>query len=406
MFHSNVDNTEGAVPSEFDASTPVLVLGGKENSLSVVRNLSKKGISVACSGPSDCWGMNSRFCAARYPVPQRMEPKDYWFQLLLEPNSTQPRGQIILPGSDIALEFIAQHQEALSKIYKLDGGSTEQRRALLDKQTTLEMARDAGVGYPNFWHINSPADLEMIRDEINYPVMVKPRDSARFAREMGQKLFIVEAEFEELYAKVKQAVDAEHAVMVVEMIPGPDSLLSSYYTYMDTKGEPLFHFTKRIVRRYPVNRGNATFHATKWLPETAEAGLKFFRQTGFRGLGNIEFKLDQRDGALKIIEVNARFTAAEELAVKSGMPIDLIVYSHLTGQPNPPVAKYRENLNYLYFWRDLLAYLQLQKRGELSFRGWLMSIISVKSVSPLHMLTDPWPSIMAGVSLAKKALAR
>jgi len=404
MFHPQIERDPDIVPYKLDTSTPVLVLGGKENSLSVVRHLSSHGIAVACSGPSDCWGMNSRFCSARYLIPENMDPKAYWHDLLLGEQSTQKQGQIIL--SDAAIEFMALHHQELKKRYRLEGGSAEQRFDLLDKQKTLEMARDAGIGHPKFWQIDDVKDLKAIAGQISYPVMVKPRDSAKFSQDMGRKLFIVKTGFKELSERTEQALEAGHSVMIVEMIPGPDSLLSSYYTYIDDQGEALFHFTKRILRRFPVNRGGATFHTTKWLPETARAGLEFFRKTGFRGTGNIEFKLDKRDNKLKIIEVNARLTAAEELANKAGMPIDLIIYRQLTGQPIAAHDDYREDLNYLYFWRDALAFLQMHKSGELKLRDWLKSISSVKSISPLHSLNDPWPSVAAAYRLAKKALTR
>ena len=41
-----------------------------------------------------------------------------------------------------------------------------------------------------------------------------------------------------------------------------------------------------------VNRGGGCYHETKWLPETAELGRRFFTGIGFRGMGNIEFKRD------------------------------------------------------------------------------------------------------------------
>ncbi|VAW16128.1 hypothetical protein MNBD_ALPHA12-1278 [hydrothermal vent metagenome] len=406
MFSPPTKNDPDKNSCELDTTVPVLVLGGKENSLSVVRHLSSHGISVACSGPSDCWGMNSRFCSARYPVPENIDPKAYWHDLLLGSKSNQQQGQIILQGSDAAIEFVAQHYQELKKRYRLEGGSAEQRLALLDKQTTLEMARAAGIGCPEFWRIKSVNDLQAIADKISYPVMVKPRDSAKFSRDMGRKLFIVKTGFDELLARTKQAIEAGHSIMIVEMIPGPDSLLSSYYTYIDQDAKPLFHFTKRIFRRFPVNRGGATFHATKWLPQTAREGLDFFLKTGFRGTGNIEFKLDPRDNKLKIIEVNARLTAAEELAIRAGMPIDLIIYRQLTGQAIPDYENYHEGLNYLYLWRDALAFMQMRQSGDLSFGTWLKSITGVKSISPLHSLADPWPSMAAAHSLAKKALKR
>ena len=50
--------------------------------------------------------------------------------------------------------------------------------------------------------------------------------------------------------------------LLMEMIPGPDSVLCSYYTYIDDAGSPLFDFTKRIIRRGTKNMGIATYHIT------------------------------------------------------------------------------------------------------------------------------------------------
>ena len=72
--------------------------------------------------------------------------------------------------------------------------------------------------------------------------------------------------------------------------------------------------------------GNACYHISSWEPEAADLGEKFFRGINLRGLGNIEFKRDLRDGKLKVIECNARFTAAQELLNRSGMDISEIIY--------------------------------------------------------------------------------
>lgn len=390
--------------AKLDTSTPVMVLGGKENSLSIVRHLGRLGIAVSCSGPANSWGMYSRYCAARHPLAADRDAKAQWYELLLGEDAAQPDGQIVLPCSDEAIEFVADHHDALAARYRIEPASPRQRRALLDKQETLEMARQAGVGTPRFWKIAGTDDLAAIGDQIAFPVMVKPLNSAQFTKVFGCKLFIVESGHDELARRVAQAIGANQPVMVVEMIPGPDSLLSSYYTYMSEAGTPQFHFTKRIWRRYPTNRGGATFHSTKWLPETAEAGLRFFRKTGFTGLGNIEFKRDTRDGKLKVIEVNARFTAAQELALRAGMPIDLIVYCQLTGQPAPAPTTFTEGLNYLYVLRDTLAFWELRRRGELTLRQWIASITPSRPVSPLHDIDDMAPSLKAGMVVANKVL--
>jgi len=382
---------------KLDTSTPVLILGGKENALSVTRHLGRRGIAVRVSGPANCWALHSRYCVQAFRVPTEENPQNFWKRLLLG-NTRDLDGHILFAMSDEALVFLNANRADLGERYKLDDSDPQLQRDFLDKKRTLEIAEAAGVGAPRHWDVTGTTDLEALSKSVTYPVAVKPIESHSFAKIFGTKLFIVKEDPEVLQQKLALARDNNVPVFVVEMIPGPDSLLSSYYTYRLRDGRRLFDFTKCILRRWPVNRGNACYHATAILPETAAAGQKFFDAAGLLGLGNIEFKRDMRDGQLKVIEVNARFTAAQELVRRAGVPIDLIVYSHLTGQ-TPPQAK--QGKRRLYFWypmRDVLAFRELRKAGQLSLGSWLKSITTTSHVFPLLSLRDPVP--MAGAAYA------
>jgi predicted ATP-grasp superfamily ATP-dependent carboligase len=129
---------------------------------------------------------------------------------------------------------------------------------------------------------------------------------------------------------------------------------------------------------------------TQWLSETAEAGERFFRGIGFRGLGHIEFKRDFRDGQLKVIECNPRFTEAQELLLSCGLDTAYLVYRQLTGRPLPPTKSYRENLFLWYPVRDLID--QLKGRHGLSAGHWLRSVFHWNTVFPYFKPDDPWPS--------------
>ena len=380
-----------------NTSTPVMLLGGRENALAVTRNLGRQGIKVRVSDEPNSWAASSRFCADSFPALKGLALADHWKELLLGKGSEQFHGQIIFACNDTALEFLADNRDALLAHYLLVDSEPRLQRALLDKKETLALARKAGVPAPNFWSIKDARDVEGIRDEIHFPVMVKPIHSHKFNRVFGRKLFIVESDFDEVAEKIRLSHEHGMEVMVVEMIPGPDSLLASYNTYIDSAGNSLYHFTKRVFRRFPVNRGGTCYHITEWLPEVAELGQKFFKGIGFKGIGNVEFKRDLRDGRLKIIESNARFVAAHELFVRSGAPSDLLVYCHLTKQPLPDLSNYKQFMRMWYPVRDFHSYRELQARGELSFGGWLRSIM-YPQVHPVLSLSDPKPAITALIS--------
>jgi predicted ATP-grasp superfamily ATP-dependent carboligase len=387
-----------------DTSKPVLILGGKENSLAIARNLGRHGVAVRISGPSSCWGMHSRFCRESFPIPAGSDPARFWERLLLSPADARLRGHILFACSDAAIEFVADHREELSRHFVLDAADPQLNHVLLDKRRTLELAARIGIGAPRHWEIKSDHDIDALKGVALFPLLVKPVHSHKFSRVFGHKLFIIDNSFDDLKEKAKLALSHGLEIMIVEMIPGPDELLSSYYTYVGHGGNQLFHYTKRVLRRYPVNCGNACYHVTEWLPETAEVGRRFFDAIGLKGLGNVEFKRDPRDGRLKLIEVNARFTAAHQLLVSSGAPIDLIVYCDLTGQPAPEFEGYRQGLRFWYPLRDFLSYLELHRKGALSFWNWLRSIASFRHVYPLWSFRDPWPAAGAAAAIMQRLL--
>jgi len=387
-----------------DTTTPVLILGGKENALSVTRHLGRLGIAVRVSGPPSCWALYSRHCSEAFRVPKGETQASFWKRLLLG-NDRKLDGHILLAMSDDALEFIIANREGLRLRYTLDDADAELQRDFLDKRRTLEMADAAGIDAPRHWKLASEKDLLAIRGKIDFPVVVKPIQSHSFIKIFRKKLFVIKESFEELRDKVHLAWANGIDVFIVEMIPGPDTALTSYYTYRLEGGSKLFHFTKSVIRRWPINRGNACYHKTGWLPETAAAGEKFFDSVGLMGLGNIEFKRDCRDGKLKIIEVNARFTAAQELVRRAGVPIDLMIYCHLTGQTLPAVVQSSGELRFWYPFRDFLSFLELWKRRELSFFGWLRSIASTAHVFPLFSLEDPAPILGAGLAILQRLAA-
>lgn len=85
-------------------------------------------------------------------------------------------------------------------------------------------------------HHRGVQDVADLQQELSFPLMVKPLDTARFAAQFGRKLFIVESDIGEVQEKVALCRAAGHPVMLVGMVPGPDDVLSSYYTYRTGTG--------------------------------------------------------------------------------------------------------------------------------------------------------------------------
>ena len=123
--------------------------------------------------------------------------------------------------------------------------------------------------------------------------------------------------FDELLAAYRRAREHDLEVVLLEEIPGADDRLCSYYTYLDESGRPCAT-SPSASAAFPAGQGIGCYHVTDWNPEARDLALRLLRHAGLQGVGNVEFKRDERDGRLKVIECNARFTAANGLLVASG----------------------------------------------------------------------------------------
>jgi len=380
---------------------PAILLGGAMgNALSVARSLGRRGVPVYLL--EDAPSSHSRY-ARRLRPPVSRSLQEGWARCLLGPDAAALRGAVLLSCSDAGIELLIEHRDALAERFVLDVSDVAAQRRVLDKLSTYEAARAAGVPTPLFWSAADRDEVMSRRAEYVYPLVIKPLYSHRFQRVFGDKFFRAE-DFDGLLAAYDRARAHDLAVVLLEEIPGPDDRLCSYYTYIDEYGDPLADFTKRIIRRYPENRGLACYHVTDWNPEVRDLGLRLFRHVGLRGVANVEFKLDHRDGLLKVIECNARFTAGNPVLAASGYDLALFVYNRLAGVPQPQLKgrTYSEGLHLWFPRQDVHAFLELRAKGRLTLPGWLASL-GYPQVLPFFSWDDPVPFLLESARLLGRA---
>lgn len=366
-----------------------MVVGGGSNALSVARSLGRSGVTVYAINEPAAHVRYSRY-ARCIDLPADAESQARW---LLGPESDHLRGSVLLAAGDAAIEMIAEHRDELAEKYLLDLSNTAAQRTMLNKLDTYRAAVAAGVPTPRFWLATTLDELEALRGSLVFPLIVKPRLSHVFEERFGRKFLVAEAH-DQLADAFRTVQDARIETMLVERIPGGDDRLCSYYTYLDEDGRSLFDFTKRIIRRWPVGMGAACYHITDHVPGVRELGLKLFRQVGLRGLANVEFKLDPRDGQLKLIECNARFTAANGLLADCGFDLARFVYNRLAGLEPPTMNHHRTGVRLWYPIEDFKSFRELRQRGEITLTRWLASLCH-RHTFPFFRWYDPLPTLVA-----------
>lgn len=377
--------------TEKRATPAVLVLGGEENALSIARSFGRRKIPVAVCATQGCCALKSRYCTTAVIIPASENQKNYWDQVLLNTDNPQLLGSVIFAGNDEAVEYLAKNRSLLTNRFIIDDALPEISTAMLSKLETLRLAKKVGCPTPAFYQIDSHQDVVRIENTLKFPIMVKPVHSHHFLIHFPDRKYLIAHNKTELHEKVKQMLVRNLKMIVTEIIPGPDHFQSAYFCYMTGDGQILFDYTHQIVRRYPKNSGAACLTISKHLPATKEIGQRFFKGIGFTGLGHIEFKFDNRDGQLKIIECNPRTSAAQAVVSKSGLDMPWLIYNYLLTGEVPAQTEYKTGVRRWWVILDILAFFELRRLGEITFVQWIHSIKGPPLVFPYFCLDDPMP---------------
>lgn len=393
-------------------AVPAIVLGLSGTGLSVVRQLARRGISVT----GLTWQENEAGSYTRYGsvlrAPNPASDPSGLMELLNSVAAGKSGRIVIVPSADEAVTFLQEHSEALSPQYSFYRLPSECAEALVDKWRQFQLAKAAGVTLPQTFYPRSVAHVDEFAGELHYPAFIKPC-FGHLWRKHFQSKGIEAANPAELRRHVGKVLDLGLEIVVQSVIQGPASNLISVCCHIGPDGMPAGIFTQRKVRQYPLDFGVGTLVESISYPELETEVVRFLQHVGYRGTGEVEYKIDDRDGVARYIELNPRVWQQHSLAVACGVDFALLQYLDLAGEPVPEMRQLKTGLRWIALFEDCLVYISLMRRGELSFSAWLRSMLAVRAHNAFSW-SDPvpvlrlWAGYSVGVarSLLRKVLRR
>ena len=390
-------------PRPTPSTPPAIVLGGSANAVSVARSLGRAGIAVHAVGSALSPVRYSRYCRSFTDLGTGVGVQKRWLDWLVG----GPIEAVLLPCDDDGLELVARHRAELVALgYTPIEADDDVLLAMLDKERTYDLARAAGVETPWSLTLRSVDDLDAVFERATYPCVLKPVRAHEFRSRLDTVAKVLIADDRPaLRLAIERTVGVGVDMMVTERIPGGDDQFASYYSYLDADGRPLLHFNRHKQRQYPVGFGMACYATNRYDREASELGLRFFQAVGVRGLVNVEFKRDARDGRLKLIECNHRFTAGDRHLQLCGLDLPLFTYSRLMGRELPPVSPIRSGM---YMWHpieDVRAYLALRASDGLPLGEWARSVRH-RPHFPVAEWRDPMPTVGYHARLLGRAVRK
>jgi D-aspartate ligase len=262
--------------------------------------------------------------------------------------------------------------------------------ALIDriqaKRHQYEAAERAGVPLPATFHPASEDEAREAAGRIRYPAVMKPSLGSGFKARYGRPL--IEAEDADRLVEAYR-LGEPFAPMFQEKIPGGDDCLWTVGSFVDAAGRALGVFCGRKLLQAPAGVGTCRVGEASWDADAVDGALRLLRELGFHGISQVEYKRDPRDGALRLMEVNARLWQWHSLAADCGVDLTAIAYRDALGMPVQPVTSERAGRRR---WVAVIRHLRESRRERLGLRRTLAPLRPPFS-EPVLSLGDPMPGI-------------
>jgi D-aspartate ligase len=361
---------------------PAVVLGD----IDLVRPLAAAGIPCAVfAEPYDPVRLSRQVSEVlRWSDP--WEQPEAVVETLLEYASRQDGRPVLMPQGDGELLVVSRHRERLGSACSFLLADAELVEDLVDKGRFLALADRLGLPVARTRRL-SPADTVPGDLDLRFPVLIKPlhRQAERWQPiEPAAKARHVEdgAELARLWALLR---DAAVEVLAQEVVPGPETRVESYHTYVDPDGATVAEFTGRKIRTVPARYGHSTAVEITDVPDVAALGREVVERLGLVGVAKADFKRGP-DGSLTLLEVNPRFTLWHNPAAIAGANMPALLHADVTGRPRPATARPRPGVT----WCLPLSDLRAVREEGLELRAWLRFLRRCDAISGLT-LRDPLP---------------
>jgi D-aspartate ligase len=361
-----------------DVTTPAVVLKFDPNvmhhgGLGAIRSLGRLGVPVygVHEGP---WApaANSRYLHGRLfwqLTPDHSERVQAGLMQLAERIG---RPSVLITTDDAGAIFLAEHGGSLRESFLFPAPPADLPRRLAGKYSMHELCREMNVPSPQ---AAVPSSLDEARDFANlagFPVIAKLTTPwSHGAALRSTSIIHTAAELGEAY----RACDSEGAgLMLQEFIPGGPGQDWFFHGYCGADSVCRPAFTGVKDRSYPAHAGLTSLGHSALNVPLRDQVTGLLSELSYRGITDLDIRLDERDGQYKLLDFNPRVGAQFRLFQDAaGVDVVRAAYLDLTGQA---VAEHEvvDGRRFLVENYDPIGALGYWRSGDLGLKPWLASL--------------------------------
>lgn len=370
-----------AAPAGIDTSTPAVVLKLDPNvmhhgGLGVIRSLGRLGVPVygVHEGPL-APAARSRYVRDRcYGLPGADDAERIKSGLLALAGRIG-RPAVLLPTDDAGAIFLAEHGAALRPWFTFPDQPAELPRQVAGKFSLFQLCRELGVPAPDAIVPDTPAAGRAFGARAGYPLIAKLTTPWQDGGLPSTSILAGQGELDDMLAACARA---GAGVMLQEFIPGSsrggrDSDDWFFHGYCDAYSACRPAFTGVKERSYPAHAGLTCLGRSEPNAALRDQVAALLGKLGYRGIMDLDLRLDRRDGEYKLLDFNPRLGAQFRLfRTTAGVDVATAAYLDLTGGQIPDGEQ--EARRFVVENYDPLGALGYLRRGELSPGSWLRSL--------------------------------
>jgi len=379
--------------------------------LSMVRALGCRGIPVAVAthDPRSS-ATKSRYCQTVVPVPSVVDDPAGAVRALCDWGKKQPYPPIVFYQGDHDLLALSRHREELAPHLHCMLPPRELVEDCVDKVRFAALAERLDLPVPKTFILRRGGPEVLAWS--HFPCVLKPSmrthwfdsDLMQHAHCKPKALYVgSRADLERLLPLVDRL--PTDCVLQSLVVGGEDRILS-YHAYVRPGGERVAEFTGRKLRTAPRRHGVSTYIEITDDPVVKRAGRLVLDRLGFSGVLKMDFKQDERDGQLYLLEINPRFSLWHHPSTLAGVPVPELVYRDCIEPGSARAASVvRAGVRWLSSHADRLALREHIASGELSLSGWIWQLATT-TINEDFRLRDPRPGVTALLGMVTRRLGR
>ncbi len=354
----------------------------------VVRSLAKQGVVVhGVDWNPNAIGFSSRHCREVHLFANPVECPDQFIAELVDLGKRLGRESVLFLAADYYVSIVSEFRDVLSEYFLFNVPTAPVVDVIADKRGQYRIASELGIPIPVTVPLISREDLRICQELFRFPVVVKGAVSHLWQSEFGDKAALVYG-FDELKGMYELALKKGIGMLAQEWVAGPNRNHFKVCACYSRERKLLALFSTQKTRQYPVDFGVGTLMTSVNMPNLVETGQRLFNGLEYTGVGSIEFKMDERDGKFRLIELNPRFWQQSFQSTCAGVNFPYIYYLDCIGEKVEPELKFKENVRWVDLEQDFRSFLGNRKRAKISLLEWLKSVISAQCHA--YFSLDDW----------------